>query len=616
LKSLDGRQMMLCEPDRMGEIGLRHKFFVSMKSDTKSEYFLEAVFWHLGRVANISLFINVLYCILNRCCRSRHLFSYLLRDVRSPKPPADHQKTIHYRKEENNMKNPKYKILLTICIFSGAALSGCGGGSNASPSALAPVASPSTVAVNLPATVPLVAALAEVVIPHQTAKTPDIIATLQACPADAGSAIGATGSPVGGGVVDLKVVGVVNAPGDANTSITLLGVDGKVYTSGANGDLTNGLGPDAPLVINVPTPLNIGRPVRRLVSATMALDDQGGLWGWGTFPWDSKKTSRTPVRITSLVGLVKIAQAQFGGFLALQDDGSVHFIGYPSGPPTVAADPSQIPVKKIQGVAGITDIATLSSTNFALGNSGIVYTWGYSNALAGRIASNATPIDSPWPVGGLPKVTKLFIVANTPSVFAQAANGEIWYWGFATYDAQRTTTSSKLKPGEVNNFGIDGVDSHVSLPRLHPTLNNLKSVSQNRSHITAIGENGDPMGWGLSYGIGYFYYSPTTLLKLGSGVTNFSKFGTVDDFKIPAFDQVLWLKNGVIGAFNASGANAEFADACAPAVKPTIKFKSLLPDVTGTFMLTETGEVWIVEYQINRNRGDGFVNTISPRRYY
>src|SRR5215204_5283319 len=224
---------------------------------------------------------------------------------------------------------------------------------------------------------------------------------------------------------------------------------------------------------------------------SLALKDDGTVWGWGRYPGNTD--SSTPVQVTDpndpsgyLSGVRAIAASGYHS-QALKNDGTVwawgaNFYGQlGNGTTTNSSTPVQV-----SGLDGIEAIAAGAgeSHSLALRNDGTVWAWG-SNAVAARrrisgqlgredITESSTPVE----VGNLDGVEA--IAAGYCHSLALKDDGTVWAWG-------------------LNLMGVLGTGTtyeHSSTPVQVSEVGGIETIAAGDVHSLALKNDGTVWAWG------------------------------------------------------------------------------------------------------------------------
>ena len=313
----------------------------------------------------------------------------------------------------------------------------------------------------------------------------------------------------GGGVLLAQAPIVTKIAGNRH-ALALLS-DGSVIGWGSAGD--GQLGPPATLAltrsrqtkqaVTIPLP---GRAIDIAAgeATSYALLTDGTVLAWGSGRQGALGngaaggTSHTPIRVTGLQGVTRIAAAEFAAF-AITTEGSVYawgsrangMLGDGLHPKRYGEDgqPALTPVL-IPRLSGIVDISAGYGHVLALTSDGRVFSWG-SNfyAALGRPPRREIPMDEPAEIPGLTGVASA--AAGYGVSTAIKKDGTVWVWG-ANWHAQFANGSRTDPPG--TDSGWDLVPHKVAAI----TSATAVSLSLMGQHTMILLKDGTVRGWGNS----------------------------------------------------------------------------------------------------------------------
>lgn len=211
--------------------------------------------------------------------------------------------------------------------------------------------------------------------------------------------------------------------------------------------------------------------VRASALHTIALKDDGTVWGWGTNTngriGDNTATLRPyPVQVVGvaaagfLTGVDSISAGTATSYARKGIDGSVYAWGLGTsgqlGDNTIVSKSAPVQVKGPGGVGnlvGITQISAGASHVLALKNDGTVWAWGLNTS--GQLGDNTvTQRNAPVQVLNLTNVVD--VSAGAAYSLAVKSNGTVWAWGLNTsYQLGDGTIAQRNQPVQVQ--GISGV---------------------------------------------------------------------------------------------------------------------------------------------------------------
>ncbi len=261
--------------------------------------------------------------------------------------------------------------------------------------------------------------------------------------------------------------------------------NGTVWSFGMNfqGELGNG----------TTTSSNVAVPVSFLTGVTaigagrlysIALRNNGTVWAWGNNGNNelgngtSGGTSLTPIQVTGLSGIIKIAAAGYHS-LALKSDGTVHCWGENAfgdlGNGTTTTPTSAV---QTTGLTGITDIAGGDDHSVALKNNGTV--WGWGDNMYGEVGDGTTTNRNvPVQVAGLTGI--IAVSSGSNFTLALKSNGTVWSWG---YNGE----------GELGN----GTTTNSNVPVQVSGLSGIVSIQGGMEHSLAMKNDGTLWAWGAN----------------------------------------------------------------------------------------------------------------------
>ncbi len=259
-----------------------------------------------------------------------------------------------------------------------------------------------------------------------------------------------------------------------------------------------------------------------------AIDAKGNLYVWGCDNYNrtvvSARTPQdlTPVKVSFPSGVTSWKTAAVGAYytLALGNDGNIYGWGYNGygelGDGNTNSTGTFVKVELPDGVTAWTAVAAGDSFNLAIGNNGILYSWGANSQGQlgnGTTTSSTTPVEVSLPSG----VRAAAIAAGEQFAAVIGSDGKVYVWG-TNDNGQLGTGSSKPSYSDV--------PLTVSLPSGITPMD----ISTGRSYFLVIGSDGNIYGWGgnsagqldNSATFGTLVYSPVIATK-PSGVTSWNK---------------------------------------------------------------------------------------------
>jgi alpha-tubulin suppressor-like RCC1 family protein len=300
-------------------------------------------------------------------------------------------------------------------------------------------------------------------------------------------------------VPTLAVSGLVAVSTAQGTSL-FLKKDGTVWACGYNSSLAVGDGTN----VNRYTPVqvkgkgNVGflTDVKAIAGGhgnghSLALKNDGTVWGWGTNQWgalgDSTKTSRfTPVQVRGLNNIGNLSNiraiAAGGDFsLALDADSTVWAWGFNAGGElgngTSNAMGQYTPVK-VSLLTGIVAIEAGTGHSLAVKSDGTVWAWG--SGSYGKLGYGGTnDATTPVKINGLTGI--ITVDVGQHHSLALKNDGTVWAWGF--------NNMGQLGDGTIENrlvpVKIDSISGIVQI-----------SASSGGTHSLALQNDGTIWAWG------------------------------------------------------------------------------------------------------------------------
>ncbi|BDR54488.1 hypothetical protein KIMH_05990 [Bombiscardovia apis] len=293
-----------------------------------------------------------------------------------------------------------------------------------------------------------------------------------------------------------------------------LAIDSKhnVYSWGDNtyGELGDGTTTSRlkPVPITFPTSANIVKVSTGYYPHSLALDDQGNLYTWGRndkgqLGLGDTTNRNTPTKVTPPAGVNKFITATAAGdyCLAIGDDGKAYSWGNNNnsdelehqgggqlgvGDTTARTRPTA--VVGIPATVKITSISALYMTSTALGNNGVIYTWG--NNVHGQLA-NGNRYNSATALPVNPPAGQRWTSISTGGNFstAIASNGSTYAWGASQWGTFGDGSGS-------NNTPFGDMLSPIVISRRMPAGVSIESMAQGGWHAIAIGSDKKTYSWG------------------------------------------------------------------------------------------------------------------------
>jgi alpha-tubulin suppressor-like RCC1 family protein len=221
------------------------------------------------------------------------------------------------------------------------------------------------------------------------------------------------------------------------------------------------------------------------VESSMAVEQDGTVWGWG-WHWANSPTA-IPAQVNGLSGVVAVAEGDVH-HLALKSDGTLWAWGDNQvgelGDGTITYRPSPVQVIGLSQVVGMVSSAFFS---LALEQDGTVWAWGWNNngqlgtgtTMQCRLPSTDVCNPTPEQVPGLNGISA--VSAGFSHSLALKNNGTVWIWG--TTDLGNGAASSRS-------------DSPVQVQG----LNDVTAISGDIVSSLVLRSNRTAWGWGLNEG--------------------------------------------------------------------------------------------------------------------
>ena len=232
---------------------------------------------------------------------------------------------------------------------------------------------------------------------------------------------------------------------------------------------------------------------------SLALKDDGKVWGWGRYPGNTD--SSTPVQVTDpndpsgyLSGVQAVA-ARYSHALALKNDGTVWAWGgndhgeLGNGTTAFSSTPVQVtdPNDPSGYLSGVRAIAASGYHSQALKNDGTVWAWGanfYGQLGNGTTTNSSTPVQ----VSGLDGIEAIAAGAGESHSLALRNDGTVWAWGSNAVAARRRIS------GQLGREDI----TESSTPVEVGNLDGVEAIAAGYCHSLALKDDGTVWAWGLN----------------------------------------------------------------------------------------------------------------------
>jgi len=426
-----------------------------------------------------------------------------------------------------------------------------------------------------------------------------------------------------------KPKGMVSGRSDNTVAVA---TDGRVWSWGAN---FNGLLGDGTTVaksspVLVPKVMGMKRIIKVETGEnfTLALDESGCLWGWGSNNYNVLSSTNTtrflaPIKLGFKTPISDFS-CGYGHVIATDREGKIWVWGsnyygqLGLGHTNTVLAPTEL--SRPSGMSEVIDVEASTYSCYAVDSTGKVWSWG-SNSNGrlgdGTITSRSTPVAVSLTTG-MPTIRS--ISSTDGHVLALGADGTLWAWGYNGYgQLGNGNTSSSYVPvfvssgfslgtkiaagsnhsmlisqtGQVwswgrNSYGQlgNGTTTNSYTPVLSSAVtdwNSLIMISAGKSHSLALKSDGSLWSWGYNYygQLGHGNTSslmvPTKLLNLKLCQDDTESDGMSDSFEKFYFGNLSQIASGV---YSAGGVTNSIA--YSKGLNPLIidNDKDGLPDVT------------------------------------
>ncbi len=290
----------------------------------------------------------------------------------------------------------------------------------------------------------------------------------------------------------------------------------------------------------------IGPPPASKVAAghgySMATTTDGATFAWGAgqvgqLGSGTEKSSDVPVVTKSPDGrqFVQVV-AGWDHSMAIADDGTLWGWGDNSFAQTGTGESFLVPVttpKQVTAIDGNTQFQSVSAGwrhTVALSTTGQVYVWGDGNRGVLGNGSSAGYSERPMLMPGLPNKPFAAVEAGFDITFAVTEDGEVWGTGSNEYGF--------LGLGE----SVSGITRprQIPMPTTDPVIQVSAASTTNNTHVLALTDSGKMIGWGVNAsgesGVpvdgesSWVYFEPTELQQPEN--VRFTKLAAGDQFSL------------------------------------------------------------------------------------
>ena len=316
---------------------------------------------------------------------------------------------------------------------------------------------------------------------------------------------GATGDLDGDGYNNIREYYMDSNPNDINDrpkgmiaakdlhSVALT-ADGRVWSWGYNG--SGELGDGTTETRNAPVPLQVVAGMAKILRIdtgryfSIALDENGALWAWGTnanhqISKDPTYQYLTPFKIEMPAPVARFACGS-AHVLAVDRTGRLWSWGYNSygqlGLGHTNTVSGVFEIIKPSGMGVVVSVTTSGSASFAVDAEGKMWSWGYNGNGElgdGTNTSRTSPVAVDTSTG-VPVVKS--IVASDLHTMAAGVDGSIWTWGYnGSGQLGRGDTFSSNKPAKITSG-----------------LTLAKGLAAGARHSLAVSPSGFVWAWGTN----------------------------------------------------------------------------------------------------------------------
>lgn len=240
---------------------------------------------------------------------------------------------------------------------------------------------------------------------------------------------------------------------------------------------------ETPCLLPAPAPSTLGQRLTAGQDRTMAIYNDGTVWGSGSNGngelGDGSTTNRTaPVAVSGLTNALGVSAGGSHTLVVLKD-GTVRSFGLnTSGQLGDGTTSMRLTPVVVTGLTNVTMVAGGKTHSLARKSDGTVWAWGLNTNGAVGDGSTTTRL-APVQVSGLTNVVS--IAAGDSFSLAVKSDGTVWAWGL--------NTSGQLG---------DGTLSQRTTPVQVPGLSGIISVAAGGAHSLALRSDGTVWAWGLN----------------------------------------------------------------------------------------------------------------------
>ncbi len=273
---------------------------------------------------------------------------------------------------------------------------------------------------------------------------------------------------------------------------------GNVWTWGDNemgqlGDGTTvGQSQRKPMEVSKKTGLGKVTQIAAGEKHTVALDDEGNVWTWGYNEMGQLGDGTTehkskPVAVSKETGLGKVTQIAAGVYhtVALDDEGNVWTWGSNRngqlGDGTTEYKSKPVAVSKETGLVKVTQIAAGVYHTVALDDEGNVWTWG--DNYFGQLGDDTRQNEKKPKKTTLEKVKKIAAGYDHTAVIDE--EGNVWTWGYNLY-------------GQLGDGTLDRIKGNPVAVSKETGLEKAEQIAAGLNHTVALDNEGNVWTWGYN----------------------------------------------------------------------------------------------------------------------